>query len=309
MRFAIVGAGGIGGQLAVRLALAGEEVSVVARGRHLAAIQAGGLTLRTPDEEVRAELTAADHGRDLPAMGPGDVVIFAVKGQDLEGSMAVAEPLMANGAYALPMLNGVEATDVLAARYGADRALIGIARVGAFIAEPGVVVQSTPFARYTIGTADGGQSAPIIVEVRRRFEAAGIATLDHPDLRVDLWQKFAMLTALSGTTAGARCDARIIAATPALAALFRRLALEVVALGRARGVPLSESLADEAVAFVERAGPSVRSSMSFDLEAGKPLELDWLNGAVARLAAESGVDTPAHATVAALLEPFKAGRR
>ncbi|MEO0960713.1 MAG: 2-dehydropantoate 2-reductase, partial [Pseudomonadota bacterium] len=308
VRFAIIGAGGIGGQLAVRLARAGEAVGVVARGRHLAAIKAGGLILRTPDEEVSAELPAADHGRDLRPMGPGDVVIFAVKGQDLADAMDVAEPLMANGAYALPMLNGVEATDLLAAHYGADRALIGIARVGAHIEAPGVVAQTTPFARYTVGTADGGQSAPVIVEIRRRFEAAGIATLDHPDLRVDLWQKFAMLTALSGTTAGARCDAATIAASPALMALFRRLALEVVAVGRARGVPLSDGLAEEAVAFVEKAGPGIRSSMSFDLEAGKPLELDWLNGAVARLAAESGIDAPAHATVAALLEPFKAGR-
>lgn len=307
MRIAVIGAGGIGGHLAVRLAEAGNEVSVLARGAHLAAIRKRGLTLKSPAGDGHATFAAAsDEGADLP---PADLVIFAVKAQDLDGAMEAAAPLMAGEeALALPMLNGVEATGRLAARFGEDRALIGIARLSAFISEPGVVEHATPFASYLIGTAGGGQSAPRVAAIRQTFADAGIEVPDHPDLRVALWEKFVFLTALSGTTAGARCDAGTVASTPALTALFLDLAREVVRLAHAEGVPLSDGVAERSLEFMKtKLEPHVRASMAHDLAAGKPLEIDWLSGAVPRLGKRHGLAAPANATVAALLAPWRDG--
>lgn len=311
MRFFFVGAGGVGGMLAVRLARSGATVGVVARGAHLDAMTAHPLTLQTPHEIVETRVTAAADGAALvDAMGvpgPADIVMFAVKGQDLDGAMESAAPLMAGGATALPFLNGVEAVSRVEARYGTGRSMIGIARIGAHIEAPGHVMQTTPKAGYTIGLADGTQ-AGLAATVRARMVEAGIGVPEHADVRCDLWQKFSMLAPFAGTTAGARTDAVGVCATPALSDLYLALSAEVVALAAAEGVTLPADTGERGLANLARFAPGVRSSMSHDLDRGKPIELDWLNGAVVRLSAHHGLEAPANAAVTALLTPFREGR-
>ena len=305
MRVAIIGAGGIGGMLAVRLTLAGNAVSVLARGGHLAAIRKKGLTLRLPSETLIAHpAVATDHGEELP---PGDLVIVAVKAQDLTTAMEEMDHAMSGGGLALPFLNGVEATDLLARRFGEDRVLMGIARISSIILEPGVIAQVTPFARFTIGTAEGRQNDPRITQIRRVFAEAGIDAPECPDVRVDLWRKFALLAAFSGTTAAARADAGAIARTPELAALFLGLAREVTVLGQAMGVDLPDTLPEEVLDFTLGVPAEMRASLAHDLDAGKPLEVDWLSGAVPRLGAAHGLRAPANEAIAAVLAPWRHG--
>ena len=120
MRYAIIGTGGIGGYLAARLVEAGHEVAVLARGAHLAAIRENGLTLRPHEAEAVSvrPAVATDKGAEL---GAADVVIFAVKGQDLAAAIEEARPAMGPESVALPFLNGVEAPARLARRRPADR--------------------------------------------------------------------------------------------------------------------------------------------------------------------------------------------
>ena len=115
------------------------------------------------------------------------------------------------------------------------------------------------------------------------------------------------LTALAGTTAGARCDIGTVRETPELWALFGRLADEVRAVAVARGIALGEEAVANAIRNAERMPGAVRASMAHDLAAGKRLEVDWLNGAVVRLGAEAGVEATSHATVTALLAPWRDG--
>ncbi len=305
MRYAIIGTGGIGGYLAAKLVAAGADVAVLARGAHLAAIRDKGLTLRDTDGEVTVRpAVATDDGE---ALGIADVAVFAIKGQDLATAIETARPVIGPQTLALPFLNGVEATPFLAEAYGEDRALIGIARISAFIAEPGVIRKATPSADFLIGGQDGSQGAPRVAGIIREFRAAGIGSPDRRDVRVDLWQKFVFLTALSGTTAGGRADLGTVRDTPELWALFLRLAEEAAAVGRARGVALAENAVEQAVHIGEQMPPEVRASLAHDLAAGKRLEIDWLSGAVARLGREAGVETSSHAAVAALLAPWREG--
>jgi 2-dehydropantoate 2-reductase len=305
MRYAIIGAGGIGGYLGAKLIAAGGDVAVLARGAHLAAIRDSGLTLRDGDGEITVHpAVASDDGGEL---GVADVAIFAVKGQDLATAIETARPVIGPQTLALPFLNGVEAPAFLAKAYGAEHGLIGIARISAFIAEPGVIQKATPFADFQIGGQDGRQDAPRVADIIREFRAADIAAPECRDVRIDLWQKFVGLTAFSGTTAAARADLGTVRATPELWALYRRLAEEATAVGRARGVALAENAVEKAVLMAERMPDDVRASLAHDLAAGKRLEIDWLSGAVARLGAGAGVDTSSHAAVAALLAPWREG--
>ncbi len=309
MRYAIIGTGGIGGYLAARLVAAGADVAVLARGAHLAAIRDKGLTLRQTIDGADGEITvhpavATDDGEEL---GAADVAIFAVKGHDLATAIETARPAIGPETLALPFLNGVEAHSLLTEAYGTDRALVGIAHISAFIAGPGVVQKASPFAEFYIGGLDGRQNAPRVAEIIGNFRAAGIGAPDRKDVLVDLWQKIVFLTALSGTTAGARVDIGTVRDSPELWALYRRLAEEAAAVGRARGVALAENAVDKAIYLAERLPPEVRASLAHDLAAGKRLEIDWLSGAVARLGGEAGVDTSSHSAVAALLAPWREG--
>ncbi|HUF88334.1 MAG TPA: 2-dehydropantoate 2-reductase [Thermohalobaculum sp.] len=305
MRYAIIGAGGVGGYLGAKLAAHGAEVAVLARGAHLAAIRERGLTLR--DTEGETTVTPAAAGDDGAALGQADVAIFAVKGQDLAGAIEAARPAIGPDTLALPFLNGVEAHLMLAEAYGPERAAIGIARISAFIEAPGVVRKATPHADFLIGGLDGTQADPRIARVIGEFRAAGITAPERRDVRIDLWQKFVFLTAVSATTAGARVDLGTVRATPELWALFRRLAEEAAAVAQAHGIGLAQDAAERAVTGAEGMQGDVRASLAHDLAAGKRLETDWLSGAVVRLGRAAGVDTPSHAAVAALLAPWREG--
>lgn len=307
MRYAIIGAGGVGGYLGVKLAKAGHEVAVLARGAHLEAIRKRGLTLRDTDGETTVQPTVATD--DGEALGLADAAIFAVKGQDMAGAIETAAPAIGPKTLALPFLNGVEAHQMLGDAFGAERVAIGIARISAFIDEPGVVRKATPSADFLIGGLDGSQNDDRVARVITDFRAAGINAPERRDVRIDLWQKFVFLTAVSATTAGARVDLGTVRATPELWALFARLADEAAAVARAQGVTLSEDAGERAVAAAEQMPAEVRASLAHDLASGKRLEIDWLSGAVVRLGRELGVDTPSHAAVAALLAPWREGAR
>lgn len=305
MRFAIIGAGGIGGFLAAKLGAAGAELAILARGAHLEAIRERGLTLRHQGEEITVRPAAAsDKGADL---GQADVAIFAVKGQDLADAIDAARPVMGPETLALPFLNGVEAPDLLAQVYGPERALIGVAHISAAIAAPAIVNTAGNFANFLIGDLNGRQDGQGVAKVIAAFREAGIGAPDAGDMRVELWKKLAFLTALSGTTAGARATIGEVRATPEAWAFFRQLAEEVVAVGQAKGVAIDMAAVDHAMGFTAKLPEHIIASLAHDLSVGKPLETDWLNGAVARLGAEAGVATPGHAAVAALLAPWRGG--
>jgi len=125
MRVAVIGAGGVGGYIAHRLAAHGVEVAVLARGAHLDAIRERGITLIEADgtEETQRVAVASDRGQDL---GTADLAVFAVKGQDMAGAIEAARPVLAEGGHALSLLNGVDGPEMLAEAFGRERALTEI---------------------------------------------------------------------------------------------------------------------------------------------------------------------------------------
>lgn len=301
MRIAVVGAGAVGGYLAAELAADGVDVAAVARGAHLDAIRDRGLTLRAAEGEVVAPLKAV---ADPAEIGPVDFVLVAVKAYDLD-SVALG-PLMGPDTALVPFLNGVEAPERLEARFGAGRAMIGIARISASIVAPGVIGLHAPFARFEIGEPSGA-ATPRLEALRGCLAHAGVDVTVPDDPKRALWRKFLLLSALSGTTAGARCDIAVVRNQPMLSALYRALAEETAAVGAAAGVAVGPEDVEECMHALQTLPGAMRASMAHDLEAGKRLEVDWLAGAVSRLGDRHGVPTPANDAVWAMLRPFADG--
>lgn len=304
MKIVMFGAGGVGGYFGGRLAQAGCDVSFVARGEHLAAIQRDGLRLVSPKGD--AHVTTVRASADPADLGPADVVFLTVKMYDVEAATATLAPLLRPDTMVVTLQNGVEATDMVVRHVGPARAAGGVAYVAAVIDAPGVI-KHTALDTLIVGELDGA-SSPRLQALGDAASTAGFTFVASPQIRVDQWSKFARLSVFSGMTCVVRSPLGVLRGDPGLFQMVERAVDEVLAVGRARGVPLGASARDEVFGMYRSMPPQARSSMLEDLERGKPLELKWLSGAVVRLGAEAGVPTPTHAVIETLLRPFVAGR-
>jgi 2-dehydropantoate 2-reductase len=304
MRLAVMGAGGVGGYFGGRLAQAGHEVSFVARGRHLEAINAKGLTLKSPLGDAVLEVRAAE---DPAALGAADIVLFAVKLWDTEAAAERIRPLVAEGGVVIPFQNGVESIERIGKVLGPERVMGGAAYIAGRIGEPGVIVQTGAMARLRFGPVRPAQRKAAEAFLAACRDAKIDAELTDDIVKV-LWEKFVLLVAISATTTVARSNVGAVRADPDLRWLLETVMRETWALGRKRGVGLADDLVAQTMKFADGLPAEMRASMAADLEAGGRLEAPWLSGAVARMAAAAGLEAPANRAVFAALKPYLDGR-
>ncbi len=308
MRIAIVGAGGLGGLYGGLLARAGLDVTFIARGRSLAALRERGLAVKLASgDEFHVPVRATDDPREV---GPVDLAWFCVKTYDLDDAARRAIPLISPDTMVLPIQNGVEAPDRLAAVLGREHVLGGVGRAGGTLVAPGRVEQKSARATVVLGELDGGTSART-ERLRRTLQAAGLDPRLSTDIQAELWDKFVQACAIFGLDTLLRLPAATYLRYPKTAELFRGLMYEVYAVGRARGVNIPEGTVErlwDTLSKLFAANPGVRSSMYFDVVAGHRLEIEAASGAVVRLGREVGVPTPLNFAICAALEPFAAGR-
>ena len=307
MRVAIVGAGGLGGLYGGLLARGGLDVTFIARGRSLAAIREHGLTVRLASgEEIHVPARATDDPRDV---GPVDLVWFCVKTYDLDDAARQALPLLGPETMALPIQNGVEAPERLAAVLGREQVLGGVGRAGGTLTAPGRVEQKSARATVVFGELDGGTSART-ERLARTLREAGLDPKLSTDVQADLWDKFVQACAIFGLDALLRVPAATYLRHVETAELFRGLMREVYTVGRARGVRIPDGTVErlwETLSPLFAANPGLHSSMYFDVVAGRRLEIEAASGAVVRLGRECGVPTPLNFAIYAALKPFADG--
>ena len=306
MRICIVGAGAIGGYVAARLALAGTaDVSVLARGATLAALRADGLRVESSGDASTVVVRAAD---SAAVLGPQDVVVLAVKAQAAPAAVASMVPLLGPSTVVLPALNGVpwwffdgfggpcagahlDSVDpggAMAATVPVSRVIGTVVHFSCSSPAPGVV-RHVSGDRLILGEPSGGESDRLRA-VSAVLRKAGF-TIDMSDsIRADAWYKLwgnltmNPVSALTGATSGQILDDDLVRGFCAAAMLEAR------EIGARIGCPIKESPADRFA--VARLLGDFRTSMLQDAEAGRPLELDALTGAVREIGALVGVPTP-----------------
>lgn len=304
MRVAIVGAGGTGGFFGGLLARAGEDVTFVARGAHLAAIRERGLTVRS---RRVGDFTVAVRATDDPAeVGPVDLVLFCVKAYDTEAAAEAMRPLVGPDTVVLPIQNGIDSAERIGRLVGPARVLGGLAALSSVIEAPGVIGHRAGPDVLRFGELGGGTS-PRAERLLAVLQHAGVKAELHPDIRVALWEKFLLICGLSGLTALTRLPLGAVVACPETAALLRGVMAEVEAVARAEGVALPGGCVDRTLAFFQASDPAIRGSLYWDLEAGRRLEVETLNGTVVRLGRARGVPTPLNFAVYAALLPYAGG--
>ena len=303
MRIVVMGTGGVGGYFGARLARAGHEVTVVARGAHLDAIRRGGLVVRSSVEgEYTAPVTAVEKVDGLPA---ADAVLLCVKSFDTETAVEHVRGVVGAHTAVLSLQNGVDNEEKIDAALGAGRALGGVAYVFATIEAPGVIAH-TFAGTVALGEMDGRPSARA-ERLRDAFDTAGVPVRLADDIRRVLWEKYLLIAAQAGMTGLTRSPIGVIRDTRETWRMYRMIVGELAALGRASGVALPADAVETTLAGAEKLAPHLYSSLHFDLVNGKRLELEALHGHAVRLGERLGVPTPMVFAVYAGLKPFAGG--
>ena len=307
MRIAVFGTGGVGGYFGGRLAEAGEDVSFIARGRHLAAIRDGGLIVDSTLGDFTIRPARATD--DPMEVGTVDAVLVAVKAWQLPEAAAAMGPLIGEGTAVVPLLNGVEAPDVLVEALGPDPVLGGVSRIFSHIVAPGRIAHTGFEPSIEFGELDGRPSerAQRLAEAFGR--ARGLTATISPDVVAAMWAKLSFIAPASAVGAVTRASYGGLRRVPEARDLVRRVAAEVRAVAGARGVSLPEDLPDRVVAVMDALPADEVTSMQRDVLDGRPSELDAQVGAIVRLGREAGVPTPvAEVLYAALLPQERAAR-
>jgi 2-dehydropantoate 2-reductase len=303
VKIAIFGSGGVGGYFGGRLAAAGEDVTFLARGAQLTAMQEGGLHIESPNGNLHVPKVRAT---DRPeAVGPVDVVLFTVKLYDVAASAATLRPLIGPDTVVITLQNGVEAMDMVAQHVGDDHVAGGAAYIVVVVDSPGHLRHTTAHS-LVFGERDGTRSARLIA-FEEACLRAGFKGKASSSVQTDLWVKFVRLSTWSGMTAVTRSAMGVVRDDPALFKMMMDAIDEAIAVGRARGITFPGDILDTTLAMIKGFPPNSKSSMLEDLERGRPLELPWLSGAVVRLGHEVQVAAPTHQFITAVLTPFARG--
>jgi 2-dehydropantoate 2-reductase len=306
LRIGIVGIGGVGGYLAACLTQAGHEVALLSRGANLAALRERGIRLTGPLGPIETgPLNASD---DASKLGGAEAVIITTKLYDLEKVARQAAPMVAPGAFVIPVQNGVEAQPILAAALPHATVLKATIFIAAFLTAPGTILQKSPFCRLRLGAAAGPSGADVQRIAAALNRPPRIEAAVSPDIDADLWRKFTMLAPFAAVASVTRKPVGPVLSDPALMAELTGAIGEVVAIARAKGIALPADIVPATLATMRQFPPDAQPSMMEDLVAGRPLELDHLAGAVVRFGKALGVPTPIHEKAYAALKPFAAGK-
>jgi 2-dehydropantoate 2-reductase len=307
MRFAVLGSGAVGGYYGAKLARAGHDVTFIARGAHLAAIRDRGLQVRSPmlgDFTVKA--TAEE---DTARIGPVDVVVVAVKAYDNASALPLLDPLIGSGTTILPLQNGVDSSNELAARFGEAPVLGGVAYIATALAAPGIIEQTGTYRRIVFGEIFGvlPRMSDRVQAIQAALSGADIQAEAVDDGRVPIWEKFIFLASLAAFTGAARLPIGPLWADPFVREKFLDGCREIERLARAEGVPVAQNIVERITSYVEGIPGTMRSSLLIDLSQGKRIEVEQLQGAVVRRAEKIGLSVPIMSTLYAVLKPWALG--
>ena len=303
MRIAVIGAGGVGGGFGAAIAKAGGDVTFVARGAHLAAMRENGLRVEGDRGETLIRPVQATD--DPASIGTVDIVLFCVKLWDIESAGEQIKPLIGPSTGVIPLQNGIDAGDRLLPILGAGH-MAGTVAISATIAQPGVIRQTGTFMSMAFGERDG-RATPRAEAFLALCQNAGFNVMLSDQIAVPIWQKFILLTAMSGGTAITRLPIGRLRDDPDVFWLFQSVMRETEAVGRAEGVPLPADVVEKQTASIKGLPAGGVASMAVDLSRGNRLELPWLAGKVVELGRKHGIPTPANAAIFAALKSYANG--
>lgn len=303
MRIAIFGAGGVGAYFGGRLAQSGNDVSFIARGKHLEAMKTSGLRIDSIGGNfTTSHFQASDKPEDI---GVVDYVLCCVKAWQIPAAAKAMKPMIGEQTLVIPLQNGVEAPGQLIETLGEDKVLGGLCAIIAFKAGDGHIkhIGGNPLIRF--GRLDK-KADPRVNQLSEVFNRCyGVKSSIPDDVNIAMWQKFILIAAWSGIGAVTQAPIGVILKVEETRQMLIEALKEIYQTAKSRGINLPESAVEDTLQTLQDLPGNSTTSMQRDIAEGKPSELGVQTDAVIRLAKDTGVETPVNRYILHSLRPLE----
>jgi 2-dehydropantoate 2-reductase len=300
MHILIYGAGGVGGFFGGKLALAGNKVTMIARGEHLRAIQENGLQVKSITGDFKATPYLATD--DLSKIETPDLVIFGVKSYQIESAVKDILQYCDENTLYLPLQNGASNVEVLNSVVPKSQVLAGLCRMISFIEAPGVISNPDIAPAILFGEQDNIKTERL-ERMLSVFTNAGVNAAVPDNIQVAIWQKFLFITTISAIGGLTRVPIGVMRGQPYIKELMRKTAQEVFDVAKAKEIILPEKTIENMFEAISKQAHETTASTQRDIMAGKPSELENFNGYIMREGKRLGVPTPVNEMIYELLLP------
>jgi 2-dehydropantoate 2-reductase len=284
----VVGAGSIGGLFGGRLAQAGRDVTFLVRAGRAEQLRRDGLQIVSPlgNATVRPKLLASKDIHDA-----FDVVFLSVKAYSLESAIGDFAPAVSDRTMILPILNGMEHMDTLAAHFGARAVIGGACKAATMLDKQGRIVQLTKLQDLAYGEMDGSRSERVS-RLDEFMQGAGFDARISPSIALEMWQKWTLLATLGGVTCLMRGNTGEIEAAHGGREFLTGFLNEVVSVIQAAGAPLGEAFIAATSEALLKSGAPTTSSLYRDLQEGNRVEADQILGDLLLRGVQAGLRAP-----------------
>jgi 2-dehydropantoate 2-reductase len=288
MKISIIGAGGVGGYFGGRLAKAGNEVTFIARGEHLRAIQENGLIVKSHLGDFT--INPAEATDKIETVVDAGLIIICTKAWQVKEIAQQIAPLIGEETIVLPLQNGVLAADELAEFIPTENIVGGLCRIFSMIESPGVINHWGVDPTIVFGELNNEQTKRS-AQLKDTFTNAGITNICSDDIQAELWKKLLLISS-GALLAVTRTNYGELRSIPETKALLLELKTEIYNVAIAEGIKLPENLIEKTMKAVDGFPPESTCSLTRDVWEGKPSEIEYQNGTIVRLGEKHGVPTP-----------------
>lgn len=299
LSYLIIGAGGTGGAIGAYLAKAGKDVTWIARGSHLDAIQKQGLTLARPDDSFTIHPAKACTMEEYD--GHPDVIFVCVKGYSIESILPFLQRIADSHTIVIPILNIYGTGGKIQPHLSGVPVMDGCVYVAAHREADGRIRLSANLLRVVFGPRTKEESLPVLQAIRDDMTASGIDTILSDNIRRDAMVKYSYISAQNACGLYYDIPAGPMQKPGEERDCFAGLCSEIEKLGNAMGITFEEDLAQRNLAIIDSLGPEMLTSMQRDIKDGRPSEIDGLVFEVLRLAEEYHVSLPLYEKIASAL--------
>ncbi len=289
MKILILGAGAIGGYVGGRLHQSGADVTFLVRPARQQAIERDGLVIKSTKGDITQKVKTVLKANEG---GPYDIVLLTPKAYDLDSAIEAIAPAVGATTTVVPLLNGMRHLDVLDAKFGKDKVVGGLARVGVAMTPDGTIHHTSPFAAISFGERDGQAPRKALAELDAAVKTSGVDGGLHNNIVQDLWDKWIMLCSLASTNCLMRGSSGDILEADEGRAIVLETVDECQKTAAAAGHDPGEKGMQTIRGFLTVKGSRFTASMLHDLEKGAMVEADHIVGDMIARAKKAGISTP-----------------
>lgn len=307
MKILIYGTGGVGGYFGARLAEAGNDVTFIARGKHLETIQKKGLKLKSIDGNftvfpVKVINTHTSLDKDF------DLIILGVKSWQIEEVAKTIKPVLAEKTMILPLQNGVDNVEKLLSVIDKKHILAGFCKIYSKVKNYGIIEHFAHPPELLLGELDNQKSERILV-IKSSFEKAKFKTIIPDDIHTEIWKKFMFICTVSGLGALTRVSIGGMVENKETRILLKKTIEEIFTIATAKKIHLPNNIVESVMNFIDNQPYESTASMQRDIMDGRPSELENFNGYIVKQGIKFGIKTPVNKFVYDCLLPQESNAR